>query len=129
MIGMKPALHRLLGLFATCALVAYCAWWALWLCQGKLAPAPFKAITGLPAPTTGYTRSLLCLIHGDLRSALLWNPFSILITALLLTSIGWLAVQLLRRQKLLLPTCFLYAWLAVLALAWAAKLLGDPKCW
>lgn len=128
-IRMKAVLHRLLQLLASLGFVAYCAWWAFWLSHGRLPPAPIKAISGLPAPTTGYTRSLLCLMRGDVSTAFLWNPFSIPITALFLASIGWLAVRLLMRREILLPLCFLYAWIAILALAWGAKLLGNPHHW
>ena len=128
-IGMKGVLDRLLRLVASLGFGAYCAWWAFWLFHGRLPPAPFKALTRLPAPTTGYTRSLLCLMRGEVSTAFLWNPFSILITTLFLTSIGWLAVRSLMRRKILLPSCFLYAWMVVLGLAWAAKLLGNPEYW
>src|ERR1022692_3864522 len=42
-----------LGLF-----VVYCIWNAYWLLQWRLPPSLFSAITGLPCPTTGGTRSV-----------------------------------------------------------------------
>jgi hypothetical protein len=62
-------------------------------------------------------------------TALQWNVFSVPIAALFALSLGWLMVRLLRRRPLLLPSCFLYIWAAILLLAWAAKLLGDPLYW
>jgi len=120
---------RLLGMVAVLGFVAYCAWWAYWLLQGRLPSAPFKAITGLPAPTTGCTRSLRCLLQGDVATALQWNAFALPITALFALSIGWLMVRLLQRRPLLLPSCFLHLWAIVLLLAWATKLLGHPQYW
>lgn len=126
---MTISLHKSLRLLAVLGFGAYCAWWAFWLLQGRLPSAPFKAITGLPAPTTGCTRSLSCLMRGDVSTAFLWNPFSVLITMLFLASIGWLAGRWLTQGRLLLPSWFLYAWIIVLGLAWATKLLGNPRYW
>ena len=126
---MSTSLHRALCLLATSGFGAYVGWWCFWLFHGRLPPAPLKALTGLPAATTGCTRSLLSLMRGDVRAAILWNPFSILIVAMFLISIGWLAVRLMMRRKLLLPSWCLYAWMILLSLAWAAKLLGDPRYW
>lgn len=92
-------------------------------------PAPFKAVTGLPAPTTGCTRSLSCILHGDVGAALRWNLFAVPIAALFALSLGWLAVRLLRGRPLLLPSFFLYIWSAILLLAWVTKLLGSPLYW
>lgn len=122
-------MRRLLTTVALLGLAAYCAWWTYWLGQGRLPPAPFKAITGLPAPTTGCTRSLSCLLHGDVDAALRWNLFAVPIAALFALSLGWLAVRLPRGRPLLLPSFFLYIWSAILLLAWVTKLLGSPLYW
>lgn len=121
--------RRLLTAVALLGLAAYCAWWTYWLVQGRLPPAPLKAVTGLPAPTTGCTRSLTCLLHGDVGAALRWNLFAVPIAALFALSLGWLAVRSLRRRPLLLPTSFLYVWAVLLLVAWGTKLLGDPRYW
>ena len=57
--------------------VVYCFWQIFWLVQGKLAPALFRAATGIPAPTTGGTRSLIQLCQGDWRASLSWNPMAV----------------------------------------------------
>jgi len=127
--GGRGWLRQLLSMVAVMGFIAYCAWWAYWLLQGRLPSAPLRALTGLPAPTTGCTRSLRCLFQGDVATALQWNVFSVPIAALFALSLGWLMVRLLRRRPLLLPSCFLYIWAAILLLAWAAKLLGNPLYW
>jgi hypothetical protein len=109
--------------------MAYCGWWTYWLCQGRLPMAPLKALTGLPAPTTGCTRSLLALWEGDVVTSLYYNAFAVPLMALFLASLGWLVVQGVRRRPLLIPQPFLYLWIGVLAVAWVTKLLSDPRYW
>ncbi|HUJ16410.1 MAG TPA: DUF2752 domain-containing protein [Nitrospirota bacterium] len=58
------------GLIALLALVA-----ARFLPVLAVAPScPFKALTGLPCPTCGSTRSIVHLAHGDFTAALAMNP-------------------------------------------------------
>ncbi len=38
----------------------------------------FRTLTGLPCPTCGSTRSMVCLVHGDLSGALMMNPLTTL---------------------------------------------------
>jgi hypothetical protein len=54
--------------------------------QDILPPCPFRAITGIPCPSCGTTRSLVHLAHGDFAGSLILNPlFSlVMITALFL---------------------------------------------
>ena len=35
---------------------------------------PFRLLTGLPCPGCGLTRSLVCLLHGDLAMSLAFHP-------------------------------------------------------
>ncbi|MDY7011617.1 MAG: hypothetical protein SVV80_12845, partial [Planctomycetota bacterium] len=53
----------ILRIFAAGLFLIYCFWWVFWLVRGKLPPALFLAITGLPSPTTGCTRSLQSLLQ------------------------------------------------------------------
>jgi len=43
-------------------------------------PCPFKLQTGIACPTCGFTRGALCLLHGRIGQAWLYNPllFSVL---------------------------------------------------
>jgi len=54
--------------------------------QDMLPSCAFKAFTGIPCPTCGTTRSLICLAHGDLPGAIGLNPVASLaiIAAILL---------------------------------------------
>ena len=54
--------------------------------QDILPPCPFRAVTGIPCPSCGTTRSLVHLAHGDFAGSLILNPlFSlVMITALFL---------------------------------------------
>ncbi len=41
----------------------------------SFAPAcAFRKLTGFPCPTCGGTRSLVCLAHGDIAAAVVYNP-------------------------------------------------------
>jgi hypothetical protein len=122
-------MRRVLSVLVLCALAAYVAWWLFHLAHGALPSAPLHAITGLPAPTTGCTRSLLRLLKGDLAGSFAFNPFAVPIALLFAASLAGLAARLVRRRKLILPSAFLYLWLATLSLAWLSKLLGNPRYW
>jgi len=117
------------SVFGVAALAAYCSWWLFWLCRGMFPPAPFLSITGLPAPTTGLTRSLVCLFKADVSASLRWNPLAVPIVLLFVLSLGWLFAGIARKRKAAIPSMFLPAWLIVLAVAWLAKLLGSPRYW
>ncbi len=128
--GNAPApWRRVLSVLVLCALAAYVAWWLYWLARGQLPPAPIRAITGLPAPTTGCARSVRCMLRGDLGAAFDLNPFTVPISVLFAASLAWLAVRLVQGRRLVLPRAFLYLWIAVLSAAWLAKLLGDRAYW
>ena len=126
---MRVTKRLLLNTLGLAGLAAYCLWWALWLIRGLLPPAPILYLTGIPAPTTGFTRSLVFLWRGDWRTSLHCNCFGIPIAILFAASIAILAARLVRRQKLLLPQAFLYMWVGILSIAWVAKLLAGRAYW
>jgi hypothetical protein len=101
----------------------YGAWQMLRLVQGQLPPALFLAITGLPAPTSGGTRSVLCLLQGDWRGSLQHNAMAVPITILALGSAAWALGQALRRRRVRLPRGMGIVWVIVLAFAWTIKLV------
>src|SRR5207253_3413552 len=103
-------------------LFVYVCWQVFWLCQARVPPSLFLAFTGLPAPTTGGTRSLIQLCRGDWRGSLHYNPMAVPIILVLIATVGWLACQLVKRQRLYLPRASWLAWLFVLAVAWVVKL-------
>ncbi|MHC4186184.1 MAG: DUF2752 domain-containing protein [Planctomycetota bacterium] len=64
------------------ALLVVCAWLSLggaavWLSSRLDQPLQlclFKRVSGLPCPTCGFTRGALCVLHGELGRAWLYNP-------------------------------------------------------
>jgi len=42
----------------------------------------FHWITGIPCPTCGTGRGLICLLHGNFQEALMFNPLSFVVFAL-----------------------------------------------
>lgn len=50
----------------------------------------FKAVTGLPCPACGSTRSVLSLFNGNISEALKINPLGFLIAAVMLITPFWL---------------------------------------
>ena len=127
--GKRSILSRVLNVVAAAAMATYLAWWAYWLWQGSLAPSIFLELTGLPCPTTGCTRSMISLWQGRWGDSLRFNPMTLPIAGLFVASVVRLAWGWIRHRKLLLPGYFLFAWLGVLALAWAIKLLGHFGYW
>ncbi len=46
-----------------------------WLISGLPTPlCPLHAVTGLPCPTCGMTRGLGCLLQGNVKAGILFNP-------------------------------------------------------
>lgn len=73
---------------------------------GQIAHLPsvclFYALTGLPCPGCGLTRSFVCLGHGHLRESLHWHPLGLIIYGVLL--LLWLRCGVYRlRGVTLLP--------------------------
>jgi hypothetical protein len=115
--------------WARASFAAYMAWNIVWLVSGKLPSSMLLAILGIPCPTTGLTRSLASLLHGDFRASLLWNPFTIPFLILLALSLHALSLAALRKKELLLPKWMAAAWYAVLVMAWLSKFLLGRAYW
>ena len=107
----------------------YLLWNLYWLAHGRFAPSIFLGFTGLPGPTTGWTRGLLNLLRGEWGKSLSYNAMTVPILVLLVFCVALLAVQLARRRPLRLPNWTLWAWLLVLGVSWALKLTGSPAWW
>jgi len=131
MTGSRPerAVRCVLRSTVIAMLFVYLFWNAVWLSVGRLPPSLALALLGLPSPTTGCTRSIGCMFAGEWSSALLLNPFTLPIVALMMTSVFCLAVNALRRRRVVLQAYLGWAWLAVLSAAWAYKLASPPECW
>lgn len=61
----------------------------------------FKRVTGVPCPSCGSTRSVLSILKGDFTEAILWNPFGILLTCILLVFPAWIIYDVLSRKSTL----------------------------
>ncbi|MFJ9389857.1 DUF2752 domain-containing protein [Nocardioides sp. NPDC101246] len=60
---------------------------------------PFRAITGLPCPGCGLTRSWVYLMHGDIGSSLASNWFGpVLILAILVLAVVAVRARISRRR-------------------------------
>ena len=110
-------------------LVVYLAWNLAFLVQRRLAPSLMLALTGLPSPTTGMTRSLTSLWHGNVGASLRWNPLAVPMALLFCLCIGWLSVQWACRRRLVLPRWVLWCWAALLGMGWIIKLAMGTRTW
>ncbi len=86
-------------------------------------------IGGVPAPTTGMTRSVLALCRGDVWAHLAWNPFSLPTLVLTTVSLTYFARFLLCDRGTVLPRSLAAAWVVILAEAWLWKLVSGPAWW
>ncbi|MGC4006630.1 MAG: DUF2752 domain-containing protein [Pirellulales bacterium] len=127
--GPKRWFLRFLVATASALSVVYVIWNIYWLTQRRLAPSLFSALTGLPCPTTGGTRSLRCLLAGEWAEACRYNLFTLPIIGLLAYSIAAVVYRGVMRRSTLFGDRLLYAWMGMLAIAWIAKLCGDPAYW
>ena len=115
--------------WARASFSAYLAWNIIWLASGKIPPSALRALLGIPCPTTGCTRSLVSLFHGNLRASVLWNPFTIPILVLLGASLQILFLAALRRKELVLPKWVGVSWWSILLMAWISKFLLGRAYW
>ncbi|MEX1090689.1 MAG: DUF2752 domain-containing protein, partial [Phycisphaeraceae bacterium] len=71
---------------AITAAVCYAGWNAWWLAHGLVPPSLLAAATGLPSPTTGGTRAMMALGHGNWLASLRFNAMAVPISLLLVVS-------------------------------------------
>ena len=57
----------------------------------------FKNITNIPCPSCGTTRSVILLLQGDIINSLLYNPFGIIVSTIMLVTPFWLGIDLLTK--------------------------------
>lgn len=104
-------------------------WNIHWLRNGQMAPSVLIHYFGIPAPSTGMTRSLLALVDGDLKASLCWNICTVPLFLLYAGSMAWLTLCLLKRKKVELPTWLGFSWLGVLVIAQISKWILGPEWW
>ncbi len=66
-----------------------------------------KAITGIPCPSCGTTRSVLALSRGEILNSVMLNPFGLIVLLILLATPVWILVDLLRKKETL-AQCYRY---------------------
>jgi hypothetical protein len=69
--------------------------------EGELGVCLFKDITGIPCPSCGSTRSVLSILKGDMWGAIIWNPFGLILFAILVISPIWILFDLVRHKATL----------------------------
>lgn len=122
-------IHRAVRCVALVAFVVYLGWNAMWIAKGTVPPSMLKAFAGIPCPTTGGTRSMLALCHGQWRQAFLFNPLTPVYLLLFAYSVVTLSRQMLAGKRLALRQFAARAWLAALTIGWAAKFALGRKYW
>jgi hypothetical protein len=124
---------RLVALFVKAAALGmfgfYLLWNVYWLGQGRLPDSILKAFIGIPCPTTGCTRSIAALVHGEWLQSFLWNPIALIYISLFMGSAGLLAHQALKGKRLALPPAVVLLWAGSLAVGWILKLIIGPEYW
>jgi hypothetical protein len=119
-----------LRLLATALAIVYVAWNVVWLVLFHcLPPSLLLALTGLPAPTTGMTRSLLCLCRADFRQSFLWNAMALPMALLFAVCLLWILFLAVGGRKVVLPQWVLHCWGAFLIVAWVGKFAFGPAYW
>jgi len=122
-------IHRVVRGVALGAFLFYLAWNAMWIRKGRIPPSILVTFAGIPSPTTGGTRSILALCHGEWRLAFLYNPRALVYLLLFAYSVATLSHQMLAGKRLALQRFTTWAWLASLTVGWAAKVALGPKYW
>jgi hypothetical protein len=64
---------------------------------------PFFKLTGIPCPSCGLTRSLICLSQGDISSSLQYHGFGLVLTAIATVTIPYLLTELILNKNLSNP--------------------------
>lgn len=120
---------RPLVLLALFAFAFYVAWNAYWLSRGVLPPSILKGVLGVPAPTTGMTRSCRALLAGNPAEAVCWNAFTLPILGLYMASLTVFVRSLCSRRRVVLPVPMVWLWGILLTGAWIVKLVQGPAWW
>jgi len=63
----------------------------------------FKSATGIPCPACGSTRATLQLLHGKIGDSILINPFGVLTNILVIVSIFWMVIDIIKNKETFLP--------------------------
>ena len=59
----------------------------------------FKKVTTVPCPSCGTTRSVMQLSHGNFLSAILINPFGILVGLIMIIAPIWISYDFIQKKE------------------------------
>ena len=122
-------LYRFPGILGALAFAYYLAWNIRWIAVGMVPPSILLGVFGIPAPTSGMTRSTLALLDGDWSAAFLWNPFTLPFYAVLAWTAIEVTARLLRKQRLVISKPLAITWPTILLAAWITKFVLGPQWW
>jgi hypothetical protein len=122
-------MHRGIRCVALGAFALYLVWNAIWIAKGKIPPSVLTALAGIPCPTTGGTRSVVALFHGEWHQAFLYNPLTPIYLLLFAYSVAFLSRQMLIGKRLALQRFTAWMWMASLTAGWVAKFALGQKYW
>ena len=128
----KTLKQRWLSFLGAFAFFLYASWNVYWWCNGQLAPSVLLKVFGVPAPTTGMTRSFIAFFNGHLMESLYWNPFTFPVIGVMIWSIYSISFQCYKGKKLSklsLSPLLINLWAVFLILAFIAKLIMGPETW
>ncbi len=86
----------------------------------------FKALTTLPCPSCGYTRSLQLITEGNWHESFLFNPFTIFYAVLMLSMAILGSLSLIKRQHYNFSKTCTMVIMFVLLLSWIMKFIIGP---
>jgi len=120
---------RLIRAFGLAMVVVYLAWNVWWLSQYRLPPALSLGLLGIPAPTTGMTRSTIALWRGDFATSLVYNPATLILWLLIVVTPVVLTYRAFRIHAVSMPTWLVWSWGITLSMAWGIKLTSPTWTW
>ena len=59
----------------------------------------FKKVTTVPCPSCGTTRSVMQLSHGNFLSAILINPFGIIVALIMIIAPVWIGYDFIQKEE------------------------------
>ena len=101
----------------------YIIWNLYWFTQGRLAPSMLLGFTGIPAPTTGMTRSFMALLSLDIQLSLSYNPFTLITIALIIRSSIIFINRYLLGKNQSLSYFMQWSWIITLSASWLYQLV------
>jgi hypothetical protein len=117
------------GIIGSGAFVCYVSWNVWWIAHCMVPPSMLIGLLGIPAPTTGMTRSVIAFSQGNWSAGFLWNPM----TVPFLLMLAWTIAELMRNRfnhgPLMLSRQCAWSWFGVLLAGWIAKLVIGPDWW